>query len=82
MIFLCSSVEPSVLFGQKVKGLLKTQQRFLCIIWVEMCWALRAGIAPTENACLEALIPSIHSTHDDIFLPTVLTLILLMWRIG
>ena len=40
-----------------------------------MHWALRVGmlIAPTENACLEILILSIHSTCDDIFLPSLLS---------
>ena len=47
-----------------------------------MCWALQAGmlIAPTENACLETLIPSIHSTCDDIFLPTLLSPTVLMYN--
>jgi hypothetical protein len=76
----CSGVEPSVLF--KGQGLVKAQQRFPCFVWVEMCWALQAGmlIAPTENACLETLISSIHSTCDYIFLPSLLSPTVLMYN--
>jgi hypothetical protein len=66
----------------KGQGLVKAQQRFSRIIWVGMCWALWAGmlIAPTENTCLETLIPSIHSTHDGIFVPTLLSSTVLMYN--
>jgi len=37
-------------------------------------------IAPTENVCLEALIPSIHSMCDDIFLPILLSPTVLMYN--
>jgi len=37
-------------------------------------------IAPTENVCLETLIPSIHSMRDDIFLPSLLSPTVLMYN--
>jgi hypothetical protein len=47
-----------------------------------MCWSLQAGmlISSTENVCLETLIPSIHSTRDDIFLPSLLSPTVLVYN--
>jgi hypothetical protein len=62
-------------------GVVKAQQRFPCIIWVDMCWMLRAGmlITPTENACLGNLIPSTRSMGVHIFRPSLFSPTALMY---